>query len=305
MVGIGDDTAVLDMGGPEMVLATVDMLVESVHFQLHRTTLYDLGRRAIAVNVSDIAAMGGTPSYALVSLAVPESLPGESIESVYAGLASEASRSSIAIVGGNMSRIPGPFCIDLTLLGHVPRGEVVLRSGARVGDILVVTGTLGGSAARRLTLERSVPLDSTKRSTLDRIPQVPTSRVDVGRTLASLHIAHAMMDLSDGLAGDLHHLCDASDVGAAIDSDSLPISQDTKDLDAGLGIPAVELALQGGEDYELLIAMSQEDLERARASTPLCTLTPVGRITSRDDGVTMYSGAGGAQSLQPSGWKHF
>jgi thiamine-monophosphate kinase len=299
VVGIGDDAAVLDMGGPDYLLATVDMLVEGVHFDPETVEPHVLGRRALAINVSDIAAMGGEPSFALISLALPPKCSARFLDQVYEGLAEEAALTSTGIVGGNVTGTSGPLCIDVTLLGRVPRGEVVLRSGAQPGDFLVVTGHLGGAAGLRAAAKSTAPLVT------DGLSLVPVSRVAAARALASAGLAHAMMDLSDGLAGDLHHLCRASNVGAVVWADRLPISGVTGAIATSLGISAESLALTGGEDYELLIALSARDVERAQIRAGDVALTVIGEIVDPASGVTLLTNEGVRQELPPSGWTHF
>ena len=184
VVGIGDDAAVLDFGGTDYVLATVDMMVQDVHFELRDTDPRLIGRRAIAINVSDIAAMGGEPSFALISLALPAECPVDFVERLYEGLRHESGLTGAGIVGGNMTRTSGPICIDVTVLGRVPKDEVVLRSGARAGDILAVTGTLGGAAARRLARSSDQEDGSLQKSSIDGEPGSPVSRVSAARRLA-------------------------------------------------------------------------------------------------------------------------
>jgi thiamine-monophosphate kinase len=305
VVGIGDDAAVLDVGGADYLLATIDMLVENVHFDLQDTEPRIIGRRALAINVSDIAAMGGEPSFALISLALPPSCSARFIEDIYEGLVLEAALTTTGIVGGNVTRISGPLCIDVTVLGRVPRDEVVLRSGARPGDVLVVTGSLGAAAARREARVGDHTADAAMMAAADRLPAIPVPRVTVARRLASGRIARAMLDLSDGLAGDVRHLCRASNVGAVLRADRLPISATTRTIAAALGVSPVSLALSGGEDYELLIAISPHDVERAQDAAGAVPLTQIGEVVSQISGMILLTDSGEREELPPSGWTHF
>jgi thiamine-monophosphate kinase len=305
VIGIGDDAAVLDVGGADYLLATVDMMVENVHFDLRNTEPLLIGRRALAINVSDIAAMGGEPSFALISLALPPSCPARFVEDVYAGLVNEASAYSTGIVGGNVTATSGPICIDVTVLGRVPRQELVLRSGAHLGDVLVVTGSLGATAARRMAMARGEAADSAVMAAMDELPAVPMARVATARRLASARIAHAMLDLSDGLAGDIRHLCRASHVGAIIQPDRLPISAATRSVAAAFGVSPVSLALSGGEDYELLIAISPDDIALARDAAEEVPLTVIGEVLPANYGVALLTHSGERQELPASGWTHF
>jgi thiamine-monophosphate kinase len=305
VIGIGDDAAVLDVGGEDFLLATVDMLVENVHFDLKYTEPFLIGRRALAINVSDIAAMGGEPSFALISLALPPTCSARFVDDVYAGLIHEANAYSTGIVGGNVTATDGPICIDVTVLGRVPKQELVLRSGARPGDVLVVTGNLGAAAARRMAVGRSQAEDLAPIAAVDELPAVPLARVATARRLASARIAHAMLDLSDGLAGDIRHLCRASDVGAVLQEERLPISAATRSVAGAFGVSPVSLALSGGEDYELLISMSPDDLAAARDAAGDAPLTVIGEVVPTSEGVTVLTPSGECEELPASGWTHF
>ena len=304
VVGIGDDAAVLDVGGPDYLLATVDMLVEGVHFVRGRTTPHDLGRRALAVNLSDIAAMGGRPTVALTSIALRPDLSLEEVEQLYGGIRDEAGRFDVAVVGGNITRTTGPITIDVTLLGRVGKRDVVLREGARPGDVLAVTGFLGEAAAARLCADdpqcekNDVYADFLARHRL------PRPRIEAGQSLASSHGVHAMMDLSDGLASDVQQLARRSRVSVVIHADGLPISPETVEIAGALGLPPQELALSGGEDYELLVALPESSLPRARAAIKPLQLTVVGAILPPDQEFILERG-GVRERLAPSGWAHF
>jgi thiamine-monophosphate kinase len=305
IAGIGDDAAVLDTDGPEYQLATVDMLVESVHFDMDSTDAFDLGRRAIAINLSDIAACGGLPTVALTSLALSPTMPLGFVESMYSGMKQEASRFHAAIVGGNIAKTSGPLCIDVALLGRVPKPELVLRSGARVGDVLVVTGVLGAAAAARLEGRRAQMLTMVEStSSLARV-SVPEPRIEAGRLLASLHFAHAMLDVSDGLAADLRHLTGSSGVGAVVREESLPVSISARRVAPSLGCAPVDLALFGGEDYELLAAIPESSVEAARHALGATPLYEVGTVLAPDQGVLLEQTGGKRIPLPEGGWKHF
>lgn len=294
VVGIGDDTAVIDRPGTDYLLATVDMLVAGVHFH-PEVDAEAVGRHAMAVNLSDVAAMGGVPEFALVSLALPPSTPASRIEALYRGLRHEGDSASVTIVGGNVARSSSDLAIDVFLLGRVSKSDVVLRRGAAPGDILVVTGTLGVTAADRL---RSTRTFTTWEWTIQ-------PRLRVGQALASIHLAHAMIDLSDGLGGDIHHLCDASGVGAVIYAESLPISIRLRRVCEELNLDPHDLALGGGEDYELLIAMAEADLDRARELAGEVPLTVIGTVLAPGQGVTVEQAGGRRIPLHPAGWRHF
>lgn len=304
LLGIGDDTAVIDLGGPEVLLATVDMQVQDVHFRLNRPPI-DLGRRVIAVSISDVAAMGGKPRHVLSSLALPPGTGTAWVEDLYRGMTAEAERWGAGIAGGNLTRTPGPMCIDIVLLGTAPRSNVVERSTARAGDLLAVTGTLGDAAALRLAREQGI--DVTARMPLEWIDRAGTvhPRVVEGQEMAAAHLVHAMLDISDGLAGDLEHLCQASGVGAEIESGRLPISAEVREIAGLLGLDPATLALTGGEDYELLVALSSADIERVAQLAPSVRLHVVGRLVQPDAGITLIDALGSRHPITAGAWRHF
>jgi thiamine-monophosphate kinase len=295
IVGIGDDCAVLPGPPGRFTLVTVDMHVENVHFRLDRASPSHIGETALAVNISDIAAMGGDPRYALLSLAARPDTPVGVIDEIVDGIATMAARFEIQIVGGNVTSTDGPLCIDIALLGDVPEDEVVLRNGARAGDLLAVTGTLGRRSALRLAREAAI----------DAVPPlpVPEPRVAVARRLAAAHLARAMMDISDGLAGDATHLAAASHVGIEVEAERVPVAEEAERYAGELGIEPLELALTGGEDYELLLALAPQDVERAQQAARDVGLTVIGRIVSEDEGLTLLR-RGQPQPLT-GGWRHF
>jgi len=293
----------VDVGAGDYLLATVDMLVEDVHFRRDRPGAFEVGRRAVAVNVSDIAAMGGEPRFALTSIALPPALPLRWAEGLYRGIRHEADLLGVGVIGGNTARTSGPLTLDVTLLGRVAKPDLVRRSGARVGDVLAVTGTLGGATAARLLQER--PGGAASDLEESRRYSVPEPRVAAGRALASLHLAHAMLDISDGLASDVGHLAEASEVGAVIYEERLPISSPTRRIAQHLSDSPRDLALFGGEDYELLVALPEGAVEPARRALGQLPLTVVGHVLPQEQGVVLERGGGTREPLGAGGWRHF
>jgi thiamine-monophosphate kinase len=310
--GAGDDCAVLDVGAGTHLLATCDCQVEGVHFTLHTSSAEQVGRKAIAINVSDIAAMGGVPRYALVSLIVPERLPAETIDSLYEGLRTEALRYNTAIVGGNIAGAGSSdqCIIDITLLGTVERGRALLRSGARAGDLLCVTGTVGDSACGLYTLLH--PQATYPREALDFVQyrhRLPEARVQVGRVLSSYGpaVVTALLDVSDGISGDLNHLCERSHVGAHVELVRLPLSPELRKIALGTKQDPYYWALHGGEDYELLFTVvpeaAQDVIARVQAECAV-PVTIIGAIDDTRQGLQLVSQSGQRERLTVKSWDH-
>jgi thiamine-monophosphate kinase len=308
LVSVGDDAAVVEPGEHQLVL-TSDMLVEGVHFDLMSVSAHDLGHKSITASASDIAAMGGSPRYGLVSLALPPIVEAPWVMELYGGIREAADEYGMAVVGGDTTR-GEQHVVSVAAVGTVARGRAVTRSGARPGDHLVVTGTLG-AAAGGLRLAGEPPhevrgaLGSDWGRELVQAYLRPVARVGEGETLAQSG-ATAMIDISDGLALDLSRLCAESEVGATLRLADVPVPQALEELGRVLGIDPLEQALHGGEDYELLaclppdaVAPAQEQI-RDRFGT---TLTPIGEVT--DDGLVAVQVDGAEAPLEPKGWDPF
>lgn len=309
VLGIGDDAAVVEAGAGRPVLTT-DMLIEGVHFELDSISARDLGAKAIVVNVSDIAAMAASPRYALVSIGLTPEVEAGWVVELYGGMRTACDEYALALVGGDTNRSPA-IVVSVTVVGEVAPGRAVTRSGARPGDLIVVTGSLG-AAAGGLALSRADPvLASTALSApwgreLSGALARPVARVGEGQTLAQMG-ATSMMDLSDGLAKDLGRLCRESDVGARVDLDRVPVSPALREGAAVLGVDALRLALGGGEDYELLATLDAADVDRARAELNErfgVSLTEVG-VVIEGHGLVGVDGSGRTSPLPPAGWDHF
>lgn len=244
-LGIGDDAALLrGRAGEELVFST-DALVEDVHFRFEREGPRVVGRRAIAVNLSDLAAMGAAPVGVLLGLCAAADMPVSTFDALIAGVAFEAKRFRCPLVGGNLSRAE-KCSLTVTVIGSVSRGRALRRTGLAVGDILYVTGVLGQAALRRLSADR----------TNGRLKHVPEPRLEAGRRLARMREARACIDLSDGLASDLDQLLRAARVAAEIDVDALPAARGFTRACDRLGLDPLVLQTTGGEDYELLFALA-------------------------------------------------
>jgi thiamine-monophosphate kinase len=275
ILGIGDDAALLDVPKGADLVAAVDTIVEGRHFPLGSDPR-SIGHRALAVNLSDLAAMGATPKWATLALTMP-SADAEWLEKFAAGLLDLADVHGVALVGGDTTR--GPLTVSVQILGHVPRGTALRRSGAKSGDLLVVSGTLGDAAAGLEYLQRPPP--NVERRQVDELIRrfnFPAARVQLG--LAARGIANAAMDLSDGLVGDLPKLAMANGLRAYVNVERLPLSAALQA--AATAEQAVDWALAGGDDYELLFAVPSKrlaDLNSAATQLNL-TLTPIGEMRS-------------------------
>lgn len=307
IAGVGDDAAVLDIGGNEVLVATCDALVEDTHFRLRSTNPQDIGRRALAVNLSDIAAMGARPRFALISLLMPPTLDVAVLDAIYAGLREEAAQFDVALVGGNIARNAERLIIDITLLGTAMRNRLLRRNSAKPGDVIMVTGNLGSAAAGLLVLEDEQLVAKIAPENLVGVlaaHRTPVPRVAAGRWLAEQGVKTGI-DVSDGLAADLSHICDASGVGACIEAESLPIQPEVAMIAMLTGQEPQDLALFGGEDYEILFtapADRADVLAHALFITTGVGATAIGTICEGSALTLLHQGK--QSPLRSTGWDH-
>lgn len=300
LIGIGDDAAAWQ-GSPGIQLATVDSLIENVHFTLGTTSWEDLGWKALAINLSDIAAMGGMPRYALVSLTLPDDTEVDDVTALYHGMIELAKQSGVAIVGGDTNR-DSLVSVTVTVLGNIERqGRVLTRSSAAPGDKVAVTGYLGAAAAGLNMLMNQLEFDTEVTNSLRRAFLRPHARVAEGQLLASEGVKTAI-DISDGLISDLSHICQQSRVGARIEMERVPVHPAVK---ANFSDKSLELALAGGEDYELLFTADAQTISRIKEKAS-CPITVIGEITRGNIGeVTLVDSQGKPASIVKRGWEHF
>ena len=305
VVGIGDDAAVVEPERGTLTVATTDALVEGIHFDRAFCSPADAGHKALAVNLSDLAAMGAMPRHALLSLALPGACPVSDVDAMLQSLLALAERHRTALIGGNIAASPGPLVIGMTAIGSVGRRRVLTRGGARPGDILYVSGRIGGAAAGLASLRdgphraRRDPDDCRLRY------RRPEPRVRLGVALGRNRAAHACIDLSDGLGDAVRQLAAASGTGARIEADALPIHPEARAwLDAD-GLDPVATALQSGEDYELAFTAPpafRGRLRHVRRMVGDLPLTPVGVITCERE-VRLHRD--GREEPLPGGFEHF
>lgn len=301
LIGIGDDCAAWH-GNTSTQLAKVDCLVQDVHFSLDIISWEDLGWKALAINLSDIAAMGGYPKYAMVSLGLPAKTQVEDVTALYRGILSLAKSSGVALAGGNMSRSSKVF-IDVTVLGETSHrnGTMLTRSAAVPGDLIAVTGYTGTAAAGFRMLSRKLKFDTETSAVLRSAFVHPIPRIEEGRLLIKLGVK-AAIDISDGLVADLRHICESSQVSARLEVERVPVHPTVK---ACFADKSLELALSGGEDYELLFTAKESVIERVKKSTD-CPVTVIGEIISGEPGkVNPVDSRGKPFKLVKAGWDHF
>ncbi len=309
--GIGDDAAIVRQRTGHDMVVTADLLVEGIDFDLDRfqTRPRDIGHKSLAVSLSDVAAMGARPRFCLLSVGLPSARwQSRFLEDFYKGVRALADRYGINIIGGDTSRTPERIVVDSVVLGEVRRGRAVLRSGARPGEQIFVTGALGGAAMGLKILETHAATSSAAKLTRAQRQLVarqlkPEPRVEWGMILGEKKLATAMIDLSDGLSSDLAHLCRESRVGADVDAALLPFDpqlKSTQDTEAD----ALSLALNGGEDFELLFTVRPRDATKLPTEVGGVPITRIGEITGERGKVRLLQD-GRARTLKPSGFEHF
>lgn len=307
---IGDDTSVTVQRGGYALLATTDILIEGVHFEKDRTPAYLLGKKALAISLSDIAAMGGNPLFYLVSIAVPSGTPVRFLTDAYRGMFERAKKCGAFLAGGNTARMPGRTVIETTVIGEARKNRVVYRNGAKNGDLIFLTGTSGDSALGLLELKRggkgalTGPFRKLIMRHLD-----PEPRLEAGAALGAQGLASSMIDVSDGVLLDLKRLCEASGVSAAIELACLPLSREFKRYEAQRRRSFAELALTGGEDYELLFTARPGNEARVMkaASGLKLRITKIGEITGKGASakVKVTGTDGRGVKIQKAGYLHF
>ena len=308
VLGIGDDTAALTVSPGRLLLATCDVQVERVHFRRDTASARDIGHKALAVNISDIASMGGIPRFALISLGLPTDTPVAFVDGVYEGIYSLAREHGVDVVGGNMSASPTGIFIDITLLGEIEPNRLLRRAGAHPGQRIIVTGSPGDSAGGlALLLDLSLTCTPAAAEPLLRAHRTPSPRVAAGRAAATAGGATAMIDISDGLASDLAHIAEASEVDAVLWADALPVSAALRELAAAAHRDPLSYTLFGGEDYELLVIVEPEAEQAVLAavrSTGVAATT-IGETTERGRGLHLRHPDGALRPLTEGGFRHF
>jgi thiamine-monophosphate kinase len=297
LVGIGDDAAVLTIAGDKQhyLLVTTDTLVAGDHFNPSWSSAEQIGIKSVECNISDIAAMGGAPAFMFISLVLTPATRVEWVEELYHGIADTCKKYQVTVAGGDTTHGPAET-INITLLGRVSKKNLCLRSQAQPGDILAVTGMLGGSSAGLHLLRKDLPLSPYLREK----HLNPKCRLDAAQKIAPL--VHAMIDISDGLASEVNHICRQSNTGACIRVKDIPLHEEIKIAGKKLGVDPIEFALNGGEDFELLFSTNEKNLTRIDRTG--LSYYIVGKITDREQGCVLIQESGEKVPLK-GGYDHF
>jgi thiamine-monophosphate kinase len=290
--GIGDDCAVLEYSKNKYLLVTTDMMVENDHFNLKWQSPFQIGRKLMEVNVSDIVCKGGTPTFALISISITKETSVGFIDELYKGLYKSADRHGVSIVGGDTTH-GTEYVFNLTLLGEVKKTLLRLRSDAKVGDLICVTGKLGGSTAGLKLLENN------KKGFLKDHLEPKSKTTKIGQIIAKY--AHAMIDVSDGLSGEVKHICENSHVGAVIYFDKIPISKETIISAKKTGLDPYDFALYGGEDFQIVFTVNEKEIKKLQKE--LNDFTVVGKILDKKEKIYILKDK--KRKMITKGYDHF
>jgi thiamine-monophosphate kinase len=302
--GIGDDCCVFKTSAEVASLLTTDMLVEQIHFLLEAIPPYQLGRKALAVNISDIAAMGGIPKEAAISVAIPDTVDLEFLDAFYDGLKAMAKEFEVNLLGGDTTASPGPLIINIALVGEVREEDVLYRSGAKVGDVVFLTGPVGSAAAGLDIILKGRGTDEW--GELIESHHSPHPQVKTGRTIASMKVANSLIDVSDGVAADLGHICTESRLGAIIEERMIPTTEQFRAYCEKFQEDSRRLSLNVGEDYVLLGTVPAESaakLQEALESNG-CQFYSIGK-TVAGSSLRLKSRDGSVEVIGANGWDHF
>jgi thiamine-monophosphate kinase len=295
-VGIGDDCAVLPKDAKTDLVVTADLLVEDVDFRLDWTKPEFVGHKALAVSLSDIAAMGAKPVWSMLSLGVPEKIwKTNFVEKFYEGWFALAEKFDVELVGGDVSKTPDKIVIDSIVAGETSKGKAVLREGAKAGDLIFVTGTLGGAAAGLKLLESGERYKKNSKNPVQELllrQLKPNPKTEIGQILGASQIASSMIDLSDGLSSDLAHICRQSKIGAKIFADKIPFEEN------------LSFALNGGEDFELLFTVNPKKNFRLEKELKNSAFSCIGEATANAEIIELIDGKK-SRVLEPKGFRHF
>ncbi len=311
IIGVGDDAAVIDQFGRQSVITT-DLLVEGIHFDFMYTPLKHLGYKAVVVNLSDIYAMMATPTHITLSLAISNKVSVEALEEFYEGVYAACEKYNVDLIGGDTSSSKAGFIISVTAIGEVAPDKYVTRTGARTGDLVCVSGDLGAAYLGLQLLEREkkiflenpgVQPDLQQQSYLIGRILKPEAQMELVEWLQENNIVPtSMIDISDGLSSELLHICRNSEVGCVLYEDKIPVHDDSKNIAMQFGVSVTTCALSGGEDYELLFTVKQEDYEKVAKNSQVSV---IGYITGKEEGAHLMTRGGNKHELTAQGWNAF
>lgn len=313
--GIDDDTAVFKPTPGRVQLFTTDAFVEGIHFDLTFTSMKHLGWKALVANLSDIAAMGGTPRYAVATISLPKKISVEMVEELYQGISFACKKYSCLLVGGDTTSTIGNMSISIAVIGEAKEEDVVYRGGAKAGDLLCVSGHLGAAHAGLKILQREKHRfqESTQKESFQPNLEpyaaaiekhlMPKPRFDIAKLLTGRVKTHSLIDISDGLASEVHRLCKLSGVGAKVYEHNIPIESITQHIAQEFSEKATDYSLYGGEEYELLFTMTDEEFDKLESLTSDVTI--IGRMTRQEEGIELIQENGEPMALPFGGWDHF
>jgi len=311
ILSVGDDAAVIDQFGRQSVIST-DLLLEGIHFDLMYTPLRHLGYKAVAVNLSDIYAMMATPTHITLSVGLSNKFSVEALEEFYEGVYAACSQFNVDLIGGDTSNSKTGFVISVTAIGEVAPDKYVTRSGAKVNDLICVSGDLGAAYLGLQLLEREkriflenpgIQPDLENQKYLVGRMLKPEPRADIAEWLQEAGITPtSMIDVSDGLSSEILHICKSSDVGCGLYEEKIPVHADARKMAEEFGVGAIACALSGGEDYELLFTIKQEDYEKVARNNKISI---IGHITEKSEGAHLVTTGGNKHKLTAAGWNAF
>lgn len=311
IIGVGDDAAVIDQFGRQSVITT-DLLVEGIHFDFMYTPLKHLGYKAVVVNLSDIYAMMATPTHITLSLAISNKVSVEALEEFYEGVYAACEKYNVDLIGGDTSSSKAGFIISVTAIGEVAPDKYVTRTGARTGDLVCVSGDLGAAYLGLQLLEREkkiflenpgVQPDLQQQTYLIGRILKPEAQMELVEWMQENNIVPtSMIDISDGLSSELLHICRNSEVGCVLYEDKIPVHDDSKNIAMQFGVSVTTCALSGGEDYELLFTVKQEDYEKVAKNSQISV---IGYITGKEEGAHLMTRGGNKHELTAQGWNAF
>lgn len=304
--GIGDDCALIPVNDAETYVVTTDLLIEDVHFLKERITPYELGYKSLAVSFSDVAAMGAEPKFSFLSIAIPKQTPVEYLDAFMEGYHALSEKFKAPLMGGDTTKSPDELMINVVVIGQCKKSDVRLRSMAKEGDVICVTGNLGDSAAGLNVLLNNIEVNQDSKLLVQK-HHLPQPRIKEGAWLSKQASVNAMMDISDGISSDLMHILNASGKSAGIYSEKLPVSKVMQSMAIEYGWNTMELATSGGEDYELLFTVDKQDIDRLQKEYRALfaeDITVIGEIKKGEPGICWFQN-GHEIAMDKCGFNHF